>query len=97
MEFRSVNFFRLKGLLFVVMLASAWEYARWTVHNAGRAAQIVYMDERPYVYRMLIPFFAWLLVQTGVTVETALRIVVMLSVIGLFYAFLYLFRSFRRS
>lgn len=84
--------------MFSIVAVLGWEYARWTYATAARAQQIVFgLEEKPFVYRALVPFVAWLLVQTGIPAELALRIVITLSVCGLFYAFLYLFRSFKRS
>ena len=88
----------LKGFLLAIIIATAIEYSRWTYISPLNAYAIVAgLDERPFVYRMLIPALAWLLSWLGVPIIFSLRLVVVLSSIGLFYALKYLFTSFKRK
>ena len=83
-------------MLFVVIL-TAREYAYWTFNNFSTADVIVTgLEEKPYVYRALVPWLAHVLVIIGMSPEAALTVVVVLSAIGLVYGIKYLFAAFRR-
>jgi hypothetical protein len=87
----------LRIALFGIVIATAWEYARWTYDTSARAEAIVLaLEDRPYVYRALVPFVARQLWIAGVPAILALRALVVLSAIGLVYALEYLFRSLRK-
>jgi hypothetical protein len=88
----------LRISLIVLVLVTAWEYARWTYYNNTLRAEIIVfeLEGRPYVYRMLIPFLARQLWKMGVSVETALRMVVTMTALGFLYALEYLFTAFKR-
>jgi hypothetical protein len=87
----------LRWLLIGVVVLTAREYAQWTFDNLSRAQMIVMgLEERPYVYRALVPWLARVLVMLGLRADMALMIVVILSAIGLVYGIKYLFAAFRR-
>jgi len=79
----------LRILLLSVTIFTAWEYSAGTI--------LLGMDEKPYVYRVFVPGLARLLWLFGVRFVLALRIVVVLTALALFYVLEYLFTSFRRS
>jgi len=87
----------VRWLLIGVVVLTAREYAYWTVHNFSTADVIVMgLEEKPYVYRALVPWLAHLLVIIGMTPEAALTVLVVGSAIGLLYGIKYLFATFRR-
>lgn len=88
----------VKPLLVLVVALVAREYARATFFTPDMAAGIVYsLNDRPYVYRALVPWLAWSLTRLGIAPETALTLVIMCMAIGFLYALYYLLRSFKRS
>lgn len=88
----------IKPLLVLIVALVAREYAHYTYITSEMAKLIVYsQEERPYVYRALVPWLAWSLTRFGIAPETALTIVIMCMAIGFLYALIYLFRSFGRS
>ena len=87
----------IKGLLLLVVVLVAREYAHYTYITSEMARNIVYsLYERPYVYRALVPWLAYLLTGLGISPEMALTLVVVCTAIGLLYALLYLFHSLKR-
>src|SRR3989304_10509408 len=87
----------VRWLLIGVVVLTAREYAYWTVHNFSTADMIVMgLEQKPYVYRALVPWLAHLLVIIGMTPEAALTVLVIGSAIGLLYGIKYLFVTFRR-
>lgn len=81
-------------MLLIVVGLTAYEYSLWTMRyeNVSQAEQIVMsLTERPYVYRVLIPWIARVLTFTGLRPEQALSILVMLSAIALVYGIKSLF------
>lgn len=88
----------IKGLLLVLVGLVAREYAHFTYFTSEMARNIVYsLYERPYVYRAMVPWIAYVLTGLGVSPEIALTIVVICTAIGFLYALNYLFHSFDRS
>jgi hypothetical protein len=88
----------VKLLLIGVVIVTAREYARVTWDQVWRAEVIVLgLDEKPYVYRALVPWLAHLLVLLGLRADVALTVIVILSAIGLVYGIKYLLAAFRRS
>ncbi len=88
----------IKGLLLALVALAAREYAHYTYLTGELARAIVSStEERPYVYRVLVPWLTWSLTRLGFTPETAITIVIVCLAIGLLYALLYLFHSFDRS
>lgn len=86
----------LRWLLLGVVVLTAREYAHWTFDNLSRAQMIVMgLEERPYVYRALVPWLAHLLVMLGLRADVALTVLVILSAVGLVYGIQYLLKSFR--
>jgi hypothetical protein len=86
----------LKGLLLSITAATAWQYAHWTYEKQEWAGRIVNgLDDRPFVYRVLIPWLAQILVWMGLQPYQALSVLIILSAIGLVYAIKYLLRSVR--
>src|SRR5215208_210614 len=87
----------VKASLLVLILLTAYNYAQGTSGGLAGAQRIVMgLDEKPYVYRALVPWLAHLLVLLGVPADTALTVLVMLSAIGLVYGIKYLLNSFRK-
>ena len=87
----------MRWLLLGIVVLTARQYAQWTFDNLSRAQMIVMgLEERPYVYRALVPWLAHVLVRLGLRADVALMIVVILSAIGLVYGIKYLFTAFRR-
>jgi hypothetical protein len=75
------------------MLAAAWNYAGW--FSILASSLLFGINERPYVYRVLIPWITRLLWLAGVPAPLALQIVVTLSAVALFAALCYLLTSFQ--
>lgn len=86
----------IKGVLLAVVSLSAWQYGNWTYERQVLSWTIVNgLDERPYVYRVLLPWLAQILVWAGLQPYQALSVLILLSAIGLLYAIKYLLRSVR--
>ena len=86
----------IKGLLLGLIILTANEYARHTWDIPSRARLIALgLEERPYVYRALVPWLAHVLVILGVSPELALTIIVVVSAVALLYGIKYLFASSR--
>lgn len=84
---------------FIVLLVGliAREYANYFYYAEGGAPLIVYsLENRPYVYRVLVPWLAYALTALGLSPETALHFVIVCTAIGFLYALVYLFKSFKR-
>lgn len=87
----------LRWLLLGVVVLTAREYARWTFDNLSRAQMIVGgLEDRPYVYRALVPWLAHALVMLGLRADLALTVIVVLSAVGLVYGIKYLLSAFRQ-
>ncbi len=88
----------VRALMIAVVALSAREYSVWALHRQWTPEIIVMgLEEKPFVYRALVPWLAHLLVWMGVSPETALTVVIVLSAIGLLYGIKYLIGSFRRA
>lgn len=86
---------KLIGVVFICVVA--WPYAQLTWKTAARAEEIVLgLEGKPFVFRTLVPWLARALMQIGMTAETALSVLIVLSAVGLWYALGYLSESFRR-
>ena len=78
-------------------MLTAREYARWTFDNVSRAQMIVMgLEERPFVYRALVPWLAHVLVMLGLRADLALTVIIVLSAVGLMYGIKYLLTAFKR-
>lgn len=78
-------------LLICVLVVSAWSYAKSTFDGLTQAQVIVMgLQEKPFVYRALVPWLAHLLVIIGFRANMALSIVIVCSAVGLFYGIKYL-------
>jgi len=88
----------VRGALMGVLIFTAYQYSRVTFDNNLAWAQLIMMgmEEKPYVYRALVPWLAHLLVLLGVRADVALTALVILSAMGLFYGIKYLLATFRR-
>ncbi len=90
--------FLIKSLLLGVVVLTAREYARYTFMNVSRAQMMVMgWEDRPYVYRALVPWLAQLLVTLGLRADVALSVIIVLSAIGLVYGIKYLLAAFKRK
>ena len=88
--------FLIKSLLLGVVVLTAREYARWTFDNLARAQMIALgLEEKPFVYRALVPWLAHVLVMLGMRADLALSVIVVLSAVGLVYGIKYLLTAFR--
>jgi len=89
----------IKAILLLAVILTAGEYARWTYFADSRWARAIVLElqEKPFVYRALVPWLAHLLALLGLSNESALTIVVVCSAIGLLYGIKYLLAAFRRS
>ncbi len=88
----------IRAVLLGLVIFTAHEYGQWTYDSLSRAQIIVGgLEERPYVYRMLVPWLADRLVVLGLRADLALLLLVILSAIGLFYGIKYLLAAFRRA
>jgi hypothetical protein len=86
----------IKGFLLTLVAASAWQYGDWAYDRQAWTWSIAMSHEpRPYVYRVLIPWLAEILVWLGLQPYYALSLLIVLSAIGLLYAIKYLLRSVR--
>ena len=85
----------LKLFMLLVVAVTGWVYGGW--HGLFAWESVYGYGQRPYLYRVLIPDLTWLLVLAGVSLDRALQVVMMLSVVGLFYALNYLLTAFRRK
>ena len=86
----------LRWLLLGVVVLTAREYARWTFDDLSRAQMIVMgLEEKPFVYRVLVPWLAHVLGLLGLRADVALTMIIVLSAIGLVYGIKYLFAAFR--
>ena len=86
----------LRWLLIGVVVLTAQEYAQWTFDNLSRAQMIVMgLEEKPFVYRALVPWLAHVLVMLGLRADMALTVVIVLSAIGLVYGIKYLLTAFK--
>ncbi len=87
----------VKATLLLVVIVTAREYAHYTFDQVWRAEVIALsLEEKPYVYRALVPWLAHMLVLLGMRPEMALTLLVILSAIGLVYGIKYLLAAFRR-
>lgn len=81
---------------FLILLVSltASQYAYWTfTDTVSNAEEIVTgTQQKPFVYRALIPWAAHTLTELGLSAPTALTIMVILSAIALMYGILSLFK-----
>jgi len=85
-----------RGFLLILVSLMARVYAEWTWQTSERAAQIVLgLEDRPFVYRALVPWMARALMKLGLAAETALNVVIVISAIGLFYGLEFLAKSIR--
>lgn len=87
----------IKGSLLLMVIVTAREYARWTFDPAWAPGIVAGLQEKPFVYRALIPWLAHLLVILGLRADLALTLLVVLSALGLLYGIKYLLASFRGS
>jgi hypothetical protein len=88
----------VKMLLMAILMYVAVEYSYWTWDIPTRAEAIVMgLEDRPYVYRSLVPVAARMLVWMGLEPGAALTMVVVVSMIGLFYGLNYFFKSIERE
>lgn len=88
--------FLIKSLLLGVVVLTAREYARWTFDKLARAQMIALgLEEKPFVYRALVPWLAHVLVMLGMRADLALSVIVVLSAVGLVYGIKYLLTAFR--
>lgn len=88
----------IKGLAIFLVGLAAQEYAHFTYFTSEMAGLIVYsQQERPFVYRALVPWLAYGLTRFGFSPEIALTIVITATAIGFLYALVFLFQSVRRS
>jgi len=92
------NALLIRSALLCVVMLTALEYARWTYLDNLVKAQIIVLgfEEKPYVYRALVPWLAHVLVTLGLRADLALNVVIVLSAIGLFYAIKHLLTAFKR-
>jgi len=88
----------VKRVLIGIVGLTAFEYSRVTFDNLAWAQLIVMgLEQKPYVYRALVPWLAHLLVMLGLQADVALTIVVIASAFGLIYGIKYLLATFRKS
>ena len=81
-----------KIILFLLVLITAALYTSWTYQFPWLAEPIVFgLQDRPFVYRALVPLLSRLLWLAGLPANVALTVIVLLSAIGLLYALYYLF------
>lgn len=93
----SVKTSLIKSFLLSVVVITAREYARWTFDNMSRAQMIVMgLEEKPFVYRALVPWLAQLLVALGLRPDLALTVIIVISAVGLVYGLQYLLTAFKR-
>ena len=86
----------VKLILLSVVVATAREYAQWTFDNLTRGQMIVMgLEEKPFVYRALVPWLAHVLVILGLRADVALTVLVILSAVGLVYGIQYLLSAFK--
>lgn len=86
----------VRGIILLVMTLVACQYAVFTFDPPFNASSIVSgLEDRPFVYRALVPALAHGLTWLGLSAETALLVLVVVSALGLFYGIIYLFRSIR--
>lgn len=84
----------VKVVLLAVVAAMALEYIGFAIdHPEYSRAIVMGQDDRPYVYRALVPFVARCLTWTGMRADVALTVVVVSSAIGLVYGLIYFFSS----
>lgn len=82
--------------LISLVSVSAWGYAQRTFDGLTHAQLIVAgVQQKPFVYRALVPWLAHLLGLLGLRADLALTLVIVLSAIGLFYGIKYLLASVR--
>lgn len=88
----------VRTLLLGLVALGAQEYARWCYGGSlETATMIVYgLNDRPYVYRALVPWLARCLAALGMRADVALSTVVVLSAIGLVYAIQFFLTSFSK-
>jgi hypothetical protein len=83
------------GSLLLIVVLMAREYAYFTFFDQAEGI-VMAQEERPYVYRALVPAVARVLVLAGLPAETALTVMVICMAIGLLYGLIYFSRSFGR-
>lgn len=87
----------LRVILLGVVILSAYQYAQQTFESLPRAQMIMMgHEEKPYVYRALVPWLARLLVTLGLPADAAFTVIIVLSALGLLYGIKYLLASFRK-
>ena len=90
--------FLIKSILLGLVVITAREYAKWTFMNVPRAHMMVMgWEDKPYVYRALVPWLAQLLVTLGLRADLALTVIIVLSAIGLVYGIQYLLTAFKHK
>ncbi len=92
------NYAAIHAALLGLVIISAREYSRWTYDTLWRAQAIAAgMEEKPYVYRALVPWLASMLIWLGIRADVAFMLLIIVSAIGLLYGIKYLLAAFRRS
>jgi hypothetical protein len=87
----------VKTTLLILVILSAREYANSIVDMVWASGIAAGLQEKPFVYRALVPWLAQFLVLLGFRADVALSLIVILSAVGLLYGLQYLLSSFRRS
>ena len=88
----------VRWLLIGLVVLTAWQYcAEWIGEDTLLQAEalVLGLNEKPYVYRALVPFVARLVWMMGLRADLALALVVILCAVGLVYGIKYLITAFR--
>lgn len=86
----------VRALVLAVVIGIAWQYAHWSWDEQWMAEGMVMgWEQRPYVYRALVPALARGLMSLGLDAGTALSIVMVVSAVVLVYGIVFLFKSVR--
>jgi hypothetical protein len=85
-------------LIGMSFLAVVWMYASgvWYAEPYARAI-VLGLDEKPFVYRALLPWLAQGLMGLGLSASAALGVLVLVSAVGLVVGMKFLYETFKRK
>ena len=93
---RGIILARLLVLASAVAVVYVYAGGVWYAEPYARAV-IWGWEERPFVYRALVPWLGRGLMQLGFSATAALGTLVFVAAIGFYYAVKFLFQTFKRS